>query len=107
MTGKLVAGILGLALAAAGGCRSPRPESPPAPPPPAAIGPRGEVIRVNEQHRYVVLRCEVLPSGPEQATLYRNGRPVGRILVNGPARPPFAIADVLEGKPQPGDRAAP
>jgi len=88
-----LAGLLALA-----GCRTPAPTQP------ARAVAFGDVLRFHEQERFVVVFCEVLPSPGDEATVSRDDQPVARIRFTGPARPPYATADVLDGWPQRGDR---
>ncbi|MBW7908136.1 MAG: hypothetical protein H3C50_04345 [Kiritimatiellae bacterium] len=64
----------------------------------------GEIVRVNDRARYVVAECSVLPSPGEEATVMRGDQFVGRIRFSSQMRPPFAVADLLEGEPLAGDR---
>jgi hypothetical protein len=64
----------------------------------------GEVVRVNHEYQYAVLRCAVLPSGVEEAIVYRGDVMVGHVKLTGPVHPPYIVADVLDGKLRIGDR---
>jgi hypothetical protein len=66
----------------------------------------GEVVQIGDDG-YVVLRCAVLPSEGEEAKVYRGDEVVARLRISGPAYPPFIAADVIEGRPRPGDRIRP
>ncbi len=63
----------------------------------------GTVIRVNDEFRYVVLQCTILPSIGEEAKVVRDTRTVGRVKVSGPTHLPFTVADILEGTVKAGD----
>ena len=63
----------------------------------------GTVIRVNDEFRYVVMQCAILPSVGEEAKVVRDGKAVGRVKVSGPTHPPFTVADILEGTVKTGD----
>ena len=65
----------------------------------------GVVIRVNDEFRYVVMQCTILPSIGEEAKVVRDGKIVGRIQVSGPTHSPFTVADILEGTVKTGDEA--
>ena len=87
------------------GCRSPRHAAMPNPGPRAnPSGVAGKIIYVNERDRYVVVECEVLLSGMKEANVYRDSQWVGQLLLSGPVSYPFMVADVVDGKPQKGDR---
>lgn len=76
-------------------------------PPPVSTGiPRlsGEIVRVNNRAGYVVAECSVLPSPGEEATVMRGNQPVGRIRFSEQMRPPYAVADLIEGRALAGDR---
>lgn len=64
----------------------------------------GEIVRVNSRAGYVVAECSVLPSPGEEATVIRGNQPVGRIRFSGQMRPPYAVADLIEGRALAGDR---
>jgi hypothetical protein len=64
----------------------------------------GKVIRVNPEFGYIVAECAVLPNSGEEARLLRGEFEVGRIRFSGPYAFPYAIADVIEGRPVAGDR---
>lgn len=102
MTGfRIVLSALAALLLAAG-CRSMR--APALPPRTVEVTHAlGVVVRVNAAHAYAVVRCASLPFNGEEATVYRDERITGRLRFNGPAKPPFAIGDVVEGAPEAGD----
>jgi len=64
----------------------------------------GKVIRVNHEFGYVVTECAVLPNSGEEARVMRGEFEVGRVRFSGPSAFPYAIADVIEGRPMTGDR---
>lgn len=66
--------------------------------------PGGEIVRVNAAAGYVVAECSVLPSAGEEATVIRGNQAAGRIRFTGQVRPPYAVADILAGRPLAGDR---
>jgi hypothetical protein len=78
-------------------------KAPPPPPPPVAA----EIIHVDPDFGFAILRCAVLPSAEKEAKVYRGDEIVGRLGLTGPVRPPFAAADILDGSPQIGDRVRP
>lgn len=93
---------LSLALLLAAGCRSMR--APVATPQTIEVTHTlGVVVRVNAAHAYAVVRCASLPFDGEEATVYRDDRIAGRLRFTGPAKPPFAVADVVDGAPEAGD----
>ena len=63
----------------------------------------GTVIRVNDEFRYAVVQCTILPSIGEEAKVVRDGKTVGCVKVSGPTHPPFTVADILEGTVKTGD----
>lgn len=67
------------------------------------LSPSGEVLYINREHAYVILRSAVMPSAQEELNLYRDGERVGRVRVTERSRPPFSAADIIEGEPEPGD----
>lgn len=64
----------------------------------------GAIVRVNNHSGYVVAECSVLPSPGEEATVIRGNQPVGRIRFTDQMRPPYAVADLIEGQALAGDR---
>lgn len=64
----------------------------------------GEIVRVNARGGYVIAKCSVLPSPGEEATVIRGNQPVGRIRFSKDVRPPYAAADLIEGRALAGDR---
>ena len=98
-----VAGMAGLVSCRTAPKKNPSAEDKPA----AAAAPlqiAGEILHVNPTYQYVVIRCAVLPSGVEEAKVYREQTGVGRVRLTGPAHPPFVIADIVDGSPRVGDR---
>lgn len=94
------ASICGLLLLALLGCRSPATKKD-APPPPLAAG---EILRVNEAERLVVVRAAVLPEAGQEATVFGKEGAVGRIRFTAAQRPPYTTAEILEGRPRRGDQ---
>ncbi|MCZ7592318.1 MAG: hypothetical protein M5U15_09265 [Kiritimatiellae bacterium] len=82
------------------GCATPRPQSDY----PGILRIGGEIVRVNSRAGYVVAECSVLPSPGEEATVVRGDQPVGRIRFGEQMRPPYAVADLIEGRALAGDR---
>lgn len=72
--------------------------------PPADSQVAGKIIRVNAESGYVVVECAVLPNSGEVARVLRGEFEVGRVRFSGPFYHPYATADVIEGRPQAGDR---
>lgn len=93
----------------AAGCASPRPPAASVDVPAGAqtdlpkVPFSGTVIRVNDEFRYAVVQCAILPSVGEEAKVVRDGKAVGRVKVSGPTHPPFTVADILEGTVKTGD----
>lgn len=83
------------------GCVSPPPPAPGVLTPPA---PGGSIVRVNSRDGYVVAECSLLPSPGEEATVFVGDQPVGRLRFTGRSRMPYAVADLVEGRAQTGDR---
>lgn len=65
--------------------------------------PRGVVIRVNPDDRYVIAECSVLPPEGWEFPVYRKGKMSARIKATGHRRGVFLAADTVEGEPQAGD----
>lgn len=82
------------------GCTSPRPVVPQ--PSPAPVS--GEILRVNEAERFVVVRAAVLPEPGQEATVFDWEGVAGRIRFTTELRPPYMAADIVEGRPRRGDR---
>lgn len=86
------------------GCRSPGPADTSGTAPVEAEYFGGEIIRVNQREGYVVLHGTVLPSEGKEVTVFRGDRPVAVLRITRPVHPPFATADIVEGRPMRGDR---
>ncbi|GEM_PF-2316682 len=67
------------------------------------LSPMGEVLYINREHDYMIIRTAVLPAVDEELNLYRKGDRVGRVRVTDRRYPPFLAADILEGEPEQGD----
>jgi hypothetical protein len=115
---RLVILALGVGTALVTGCQNlPPPEViPPAEPPAAPIrltqpldGVVGRVLTVNMRLRFVVLdySLNTLPRIGDRLELWRDGNRVGLLKVTGPIRNATAVADIVEGEPQPGDQTRP
>lgn len=94
------------ALAAAAGCSSaPARRDGAAGSDPAAVrGMVGRVVRVNPDLGYVIVRGRDLPSGGEEAKVFRQERQVGVVRFAGPVEHDWAAPDIVNGDPRPGDR---
>jgi hypothetical protein len=103
---KTIHSLPGLFLGAVllAGCRSPAPAAKPPKPAVAQDALRGEVLRVNTRERYAVVRCTVLPTSGKEVTVFRRDQPVGKLRITDPRSPPYATADIVEGRPMRGDR---
>lgn len=107
-SGKWMALTL-LAFAAAG-CQKAAPDPQPAAAAPATpVRPEGlqlsaKIIRVNPADGYVLAECAVLPNTGEEARVLRGEQEAGRVRFSGPFSFPYAVADVIEGRPEVGDR---
>lgn len=97
---RLSASICGLLLLALLGCKSTPSKTPAAPAPVAA----GEILRVNTAERLVVGHAAVLPEAGQEATVFGKEGVVGRIRFTSTPRPPYCVAEILEGRPQRGDQ---
>ena len=64
----------------------------------------GKIIYINEDNGYVIVECAVLLSEMKKANVYREHRYVGKVALDGPVHFPYIVADIIEGKLQPGDR---
>ncbi|MBN1268642.1 MAG: hypothetical protein JXB04_03565 [Kiritimatiellae bacterium] len=90
------------------GCGTLRGRRAPAEPPPepqiiTRVVPAASVIRVNPEHRYVILECTVLPNAGEEAKVYRGDDVVAELRVTERRRGSFVAADILSGVPRAGD----
>ena len=67
----------------------------------------GEVIRVNEAARFVVLNFPLgtLPGLDHQLDVYRRGLKVGVVKVTGPRLNDSTVAEISEGEISVGDQA--
>ena len=98
-----------LLLPAVTGCSTPDAAGPDAmvPAPAAGVATNeimvGRIAQVNRRYSYVIIKCESLPVTGEDAVVYRKDKPVGKLHISGPARPPFVAADILDGRPQKED----
>ncbi|MBI1842646.1 MAG: hypothetical protein HYR88_17545 [Verrucomicrobia bacterium] len=70
---------------------------------------RGEISRVNAAARFVVLGFPVgvMPSKGSVLGVFRQGVKVGEIMVSGPQRDTFTVADILKGECRVGDETHP
>lgn len=109
MTGAaLCAGVLAAAAVQSAGCAT-RPAS--ADEPVGAGSPRpdvrtrvcGEVLRVRDSERWVVLECSVFPAPGQVVGLSRAGKAVARVRVTAHRRGPHVVAEIVEGLPMAGD----
>jgi len=64
----------------------------------------GEILRVNAAERLVVGHAAVLPEAGQEATVFGKEGVVGRIRFTSTPRPPYCVAEILEGRPQRGDQ---
>ncbi len=98
-----------LLLPAVTGCRTPDAAGPEAVVATPAVGVAtneimvGRIAQVNRRYNYVIIKCESLPVTGEDAVVYHKDKPVGKLHISGPARPPFVAADILDGRPQKED----
>jgi hypothetical protein len=97
---RLSASLCAFLLLALPGCRSAPPNSS-APPPIVAAG---EILRVNAAEGLVVVHAAVLPEAGQEATVFGKEGVVGRIRFTSALRLPYCAAEILEGRPQRGDR---
>ncbi len=96
----IIGGLL-IVLLLSAGCWSARMKKGDAAPPPLAAG---EILRVNEAERLVVVRAAVLPEAGQEATVFGKEGAVGRIRFTAAQRPPYTTAEILEGRPRRGDQ---
>ena len=70
---------------------------------------RGEISRVNAAARFVVIGFPVgvMPSKGAVLGVFRQGVKVGEIMVSGPQRDTFTVADILTGECRVGDETRP
>lgn len=95
-----IGGLL-IVLLPSAGCWTTQIKKRDAPPPPLAAG---EILRVNEAERLVVVRAAVLPEAGQEATVFGKEGVVGRIRFTSALRPPYTAAEILEGRPRRGDQ---
>ena len=77
--------------------------------PPQAIQPRllGTVALVNDTERFVLVDVGTLYSPAEGVALKSfapDGKETGVLAVSRERKPPFVVADIVQGAPQKGDR---
>lgn len=76
--------------------------------PPQAVPPRwlGEIKLVNESERFVLIDAVALSSAlpGDELVCISEQRETARLRLSNLRSPPFLIADILGGKPSPGDR---
>ncbi|MCC5844031.1 MAG: hypothetical protein JJU05_07260 [Verrucomicrobia bacterium] len=63
------------------------------------IRPSGTVIKVDPHQHFVVFESGFRFRPEQQVFAFRDGRAVARLLVHSQSRPPFYVADILEGRP--------
>lgn len=73
------------------------------PEPEWTIRPAGAVLSVDPHQHFVVFESSFRFRAGQQVTAMRGGRPVARLIVHTQSRPPFYVADIHEGRPEPGD----
>lgn len=86
----------------AAGCRTPPASAPEARRPPVGI-----IRSVNLPERYVVFEAEFTFPPGSKLRLLRQRRVIGRLEAQNVQRRKFQAADILEGRPQPGDLVEP
>lgn len=70
---------------------------------------RGEISRVNVAARFAVIGFPVgvMPSKGAVLGVFRQGVKVGELMVSGPQRDTFTVADILKGECRAGDETRP
>ena len=63
----------------------------------------GRIVQVNRRYSYVIVKCESLPALDQDAVVYHKDKPIAKLHLSGPTRPPFVAADTLDGRPQKED----
>jgi hypothetical protein len=85
------------------GCASPKPYLPPSATlidlAPAKI----TIVRAEEKFVVVDFSSRTMPALGTKLTVYRAGRKIGTIQLNGPVRGRAAVADILDGEMQTSD----
>jgi len=77
-------------------------------PEPAALQPPVGIIRfVTLSERYVIFESEFRMPAGRSMRLLREGVPIGMLQAGSYRRRKFQSADILEGRPRPGDLAEP
>lgn len=89
-------------------------EKPESPQSPKASGPQrprrismGQVHMVHAQGRFVLIQAAQMKKVPPEAELMTyspQGRPTGKLRISPEKKGNFFVADILKGKPQPGDK---
>ena len=63
----------------------------------------GRILRVNEKLGYVLIEGAGRFATGQDAIVFRDGQPVGRVKISAPRQRPDYSADIEEGEPQVGD----
>jgi len=84
----------------ASGCRTTQPIPLVEKPPQYTYLYSARVVRVNEEHRYAILKCAVTPAVGDIGMLCRSGQSIGRLRVNNNRRSDYVAADIMSGQPQ-------
>jgi hypothetical protein len=64
----------------------------------------GRIIRVNEKLGYVLIEASGRFNTGQPVVVLRNGEAVGKLSITAPRLRPYLSADIVDGRPQPGDQ---
>jgi hypothetical protein len=95
-------GLILLILSLIGACTTPPEQRQASSRPPVGI-----IRSVNQAERYVVYEAEFQLSAGSKMRILRDGKTVGQLQAGTFRRQKFQVADLLEGRPLPGDLAEP
>ena len=63
----------------------------------------GRILRVNAKFGYVLIEGAGRFATGQDAIVFRDGQPVGRLTISAPRQRPYYSADIEEGEPRVGD----
>ncbi len=73
------------------------------PAPELRVRPTGVVLKVDPHQHFVVFESGFRFRPEQQVFAVRDGRRMARLRVHSQSRPPFYVADILEGRPEVDD----
>lgn len=91
-----VAALLAISLSCvSSGPKEPKPE--------LSIRPTGIILKVDPYQHFVLFESAYRFRPEQQVFAVRGGRRMARLIVHSQSRPPFYVADILEGQPEVDD----